>query len=258
MLDKFINKINNVIDELNGRRIEKIEGVLIPEYLYSFPNGIWMSFDLDKKDGYFEVKLGRLFIFKDVSTRAIVLENIDYYFIGLNKMKLAKIDYNFNHHMYALESMFDLLNSQLKTIIENYFQLIKNERVKALILKEEKRLSPYLLKNISNSTNLEKDFQEYSEVCKSVNKKFNASKVLKKENIRKNLIGDLLNGLGELLVMISILVVGMFIAWLCSLKKDISNIPLEVFMILGIILVIMPIAFIIAIIVFLIKNKRNK
>ena len=48
MLSKHIKKIEPIIEELKGKRIEKVDGVLIPEYLYSFPNGLWLSFDLDK------------------------------------------------------------------------------------------------------------------------------------------------------------------------------------------------------------------
>lgn len=50
MLSKHIKKIEPIIEELKGKRIEKVDGVLIPEYLYSFPNGLWLSFDLDKRD----------------------------------------------------------------------------------------------------------------------------------------------------------------------------------------------------------------
>lgn len=49
MLSKHIKKIEPIIEELKGKRIEKVNGVLIPKYLYSFPNGLWLSFDLDKE-----------------------------------------------------------------------------------------------------------------------------------------------------------------------------------------------------------------
>ena len=41
MLSKHIKKIEPIIEELKGKRIEKVDGVLIPEYLYSFPNGLF-------------------------------------------------------------------------------------------------------------------------------------------------------------------------------------------------------------------------
>ena len=76
MLSKHIKKIEPIIEELKGKRIEKVDGVLIPEYLYSFPNGLWLSFDLDKRDNYFDVKLGRIFSLDDVMPRLIVLEGL--------------------------------------------------------------------------------------------------------------------------------------------------------------------------------------
>lgn len=66
MLSKYIKKIEPIIEKLKGKRIEKVNGVLILGYLYSFPNRLWLSFDLDKRDNYFDVKLGRLFSLDDV------------------------------------------------------------------------------------------------------------------------------------------------------------------------------------------------
>ena len=109
MLSKHIKKIEPIIEELKGKRIEKVDGVLIPEYLYSFPNGLWLSFDLDKRDNYFDVKLGRLFSLDDVMPRLIVLESIEYYFAAVNELKLGHIKYEFSHISYEIENVFEIL-----------------------------------------------------------------------------------------------------------------------------------------------------
>lgn len=108
MLNKHIKKIEPIIEELKGKRIEKLDGVLIPEYLYSFPNGLWLSFDLDKRDNYFDVKLGRLFSLDDVMPRSIVLESIEYYFAAVNELNLGQIKYEFSHISYEIENVFEI------------------------------------------------------------------------------------------------------------------------------------------------------
>lgn len=160
MLDKHIKKIEPIIEELKGKRIEKVDGVLIPEYLYSFPNGLWLSFDLDKRDNYFDVKLGRLFSLDDVMPRLIVLESIEYYFAAVNELKLGQIKYDFSHISYEIENVFEILKNNLKTIVENYYQLKEVGKTKVLISKEEERLKSYLLADLSYSSNLELDLKD--------------------------------------------------------------------------------------------------
>lgn len=153
MLSRYIKKLEPIIEELNGKKIEKINGVICPDYLYSFPNGLWLSFELDERDHYFDVKLGRLFSFDDVMPRLLVLERIEYYFDALN------IKYKFFHTANDVKNVFEILKNNLKIMVENYQQLKENEEAKALILKEERRLKSYLLADLSNSTNLELDLK---------------------------------------------------------------------------------------------------
>lgn len=69
MLSKYIQHLEPIIYELDGKRVDIMDGIISPEYLYSFPNGVWLSFELDKRDNYFDVKLGRLFLFDDAMPR---------------------------------------------------------------------------------------------------------------------------------------------------------------------------------------------
>ncbi len=103
MLFKYIKKIEPIIEELNGKRIKEINGVICPDYLYSFPNELWLSFELDERDHYFDVKLGRLFSFDDVMPRLLVLERIEYYFDALN------VKYKFFHTASDVKNIFEIL-----------------------------------------------------------------------------------------------------------------------------------------------------
>lgn len=79
------------------------------------------------------------------------------------------------------------------------------------------------------------------------------SKINKWETFKSSL----LDGAFELAFFLVILVVGLLIMWLFSLKKDISNIPFEMFLMLGFCVVILGTIFI-GVIVLLIKTQRKK
>ncbi len=159
ILNKKLKEIEPIILKLGGRKVDKMDDVITPDYLYSFPNGIWLSFELDEIDNYFDVRLGRLFSFYDAMPRVIVLEKIEFYFAGVNELKLGEINYHFYNVIYEIERVFEVLENNLKVIIENYPKLLENEQVKKKILREERRLGSYLLKDLSNSTNLELELQ---------------------------------------------------------------------------------------------------
>ena len=185
MLSKHIKKIEPIIEELKGKRIEKVDGVLIPEYLYSFPNGLWLSFDLDKRDNYFDVKLGRLFSLDDFMPRLIVLESIEYYFAAVNELNLGHIKYEFSHISYEIENVFEILKNYLKIIIENYNQLKEIEKTKVLISKEEERLKSYLLADLSYSSNLELDLKQLETQHEAVMKEYESVKEVISNNVER-------------------------------------------------------------------------
>ena len=78
------------------------------------------------------------------------------------------------------------------------------------------------------------------------------SKINKWETFKSSL----LEGGLELFFFLVILVIGLLIMWLFSLKKDISNIPFEMFLMLGFCVVIIG-AFFIGLIVLLIKTQKK-
>lgn len=256
MLEKYIKTINPIITMLNGKRIEKIDGVLIPEYLFSFPNNIWLSFDLDKRDNYFDVKLGGLFYFDDVMPRIIVLESIEYYFEGINELKIGNINYNFCHQSFEINEIFDLLKKYLPKIIENYQKLINTSTTKNLILNEEERLKSYLLEDLSDSTNLELDLKDKIANFKGKINKINSNKILNKENKSKQRKNLLIDGIAEILFGFSVIAIGLLCYFLFSLVIDVSNLPFELFLFIGIIIVILFILIIWLIIHIIRKNKK--
>lgn len=187
--------------------------------------------------------------------RLIVLESIEYYFAAVNELKLGEIKYEFSHISFEIENVFEILKKHLKVIIENYNQLKEIGKTKILISKEEERLKSYLLADLSYSSNLELDLKERIESFTSRINKIDSNKMIKRANKRKQLKWQLFDGIGELIFGLGIIGIGLLCAWLFSLKKDISNIPFEVFLILALVIVII-LAFIIGLIVLLIKEEK--
>ena len=83
-----------------------------------------------------------------------------------------------------------------------------------------------------------------------------SNKIIKRANKRKQLKWQLFDGIGEIIFGLGIIGIGLLCAWLFSLKKDISNIPFEVFIILALVIVII-LAFIVGLIVLFIKKKKK-
>lgn len=161
---------------------------------------------------------------------------------------------------YEMEDIFEILKKNLKVIVNNYPKLIENKKVKNSILKEEQRLESYLLKDLSNSNNLEDDLQRSIKEYKGKINKLDSSKMLKKKNKRKvaknELMSGLMEGLVELLFGFIIMGLGVFFAWLFSFKKSTANMPFEVYMIVGFVAFII-IAFFIGLIVLIAKDREK-
>ena len=76
--------------------------------------------------------------------------------------------------------------------------------------------------------------------------------MIKRANKRKQLKWQLFDGMGELIFGLGIIGIGLLCAWLFSLKKDISNIPFEVFIILAlVIIIIIPFSILLIILIVL-------
>ncbi len=247
MLTEYIKKLNPVILELKGKRINKVNEVIMPGYLYSFPNGICLSFELD--DQNLNVKLGRQFSFDDYLPRLVLNE---YKLADIYELKLNEIKYTFSHKKEDLDKAFDFLKDNLKSIINNYLQVLENENKKGLIFKDENRLKPYLLKDLSDAKNLEIELKyRIKESNEEINKPITNQVV----STRKNPLIDL-----SLWILVGLEVTAaiLLIIWLFAfLEEDASEIPVATYIILALMMII-SLSFLITLTVALFKKKRNK
>ena len=73
----FRKVLNPILKELGFKQV-KLKGIMCPEYL--FTNGsVWFSLSWDWRDQYLEVSLGKLFWFKDVMERIVVIGDYSNY-----------------------------------------------------------------------------------------------------------------------------------------------------------------------------------
>ncbi len=244
-------ELENLLFQLNGQRVLKIDGVIFPQYLYSFKNGLWLSYELDKKGRYVNVCLGRLFLFDDDMPRIMVLEPLDvYYYFDMYKL----LGENENNH-YILqpeENMLDLkcLKEYIQIILDYYSTIIKNKKVEKKITKMEKKLKPFLLKDLSNCVSLEDELFVIKQTFQGKINKENSNKVIKKASKKSHAVDAFL----EICIELGVIVVGILVAKL--IFKDISNLSEELIYIFGI-GVLFIVLFVIFGIRFLIKKRKK-
>ncbi len=256
MIETYIPKLETLVYSLNGKKIEVEESIISPNYLYRFPNNLWLSIEEDIKDHFFSIRFGRLYVFKDAKPRIIVLENIKFYFDYFEELKLTDDFYSYGYKSYNMENNFEYLYKNLHILLNIYNELIKNEKIQQEIEKEYKKLSQYLITDISNTISLEDDVHKYfikdDKSPKKVIKKLRRIYYLS-SNTKDEMKSALVEGLIEIGVYIVFILLGLGIMFLFSLFMDISSIPFEVFCIIGIMVVIL-----IVIIVAVIYNLRRK
>ncbi len=238
MLEKYIKMLNPVIKELNGKRIEKINGEKMSNHLYSFPSGILLSFELCEKEKRLIIKLGRKFVFNDCSPK-LIIKSVENHYATYLESKLSKMDYIFYHNLEELDNVFDFLKNNLKIIIKNNLQTLENNKGKVLVLKEENK--PYLLKGLSSSNNLELELKLRIKEVKEENKKENSLSEL-----------SLL-----LLVGLEIIIGALLLVYLFSLKDDTSEIPFAIYIIIAL-MILLSLVFLVNLTVAMYKKKRKQ
>lgn len=122
-------------------------------------------------------------------------------------------------------------------------------------MKEEKRLESYLLKDLSDSINLELELQNIIESYNGKINKHNSNKIIKKARKRRNILDALLEPVVELGFYLILGALGLLFYGLISLIKDVSKVPFEAFIIFGCVAVIV-LAFVIGLIVLLVKKDK--
>lgn len=155
-----MRSLEKLILSLGGTKINKVKNTMTPSILYCFENNLYLTIEYDKRDQYKSVKLGRLFLVKDVFPRLIVLEDFELLLKAANSIRLP-VAYKFSYTMLSYEQMIENVINNLKIVLDNYDQLYLI--AKSEFETKEKRLEKYLIKEVS-SLSIEEIEKESSKI----------------------------------------------------------------------------------------------
>lgn len=143
--EQFNIIVHPIIDNLGGKRLILKKGWMQPHFIYKFPNNVWFDCSYDWRDRYFQADLGRLFLFRDVMPRAVVLEDYDYYLIAAYKEKIL-ISSDTIQRANCLDVALKIVADTLPSVIKNYqnLSLIAMDQIQ----KRENKLKDYLIKEL--------------------------------------------------------------------------------------------------------------
>tara|TARA_R110002124_G_C8951432_1_gene513350 strand:+ start:1086 stop:1553 length:468 start_codon:yes stop_codon:yes gene_type:complete len=122
--DKNIRKILfPVLKELGFQQV-KLKGIMCPEYLFN--NGdVWFSLSWDWRDQYLDVSLGKLFWFKDVMERVVVIGDYSNYEERITYSAMSSL----GSDVAIFEAIAESLKGALKTYTVKYKEIFQDFRV---------------------------------------------------------------------------------------------------------------------------------
>lgn len=127
MLDTFDKNIRKilfpVLKELGFQQV-KLKGMICPEYLFN--NGdVWFSLSWDWRDQYLDVSLGKLFWFKGVMERVVVIGDYSNYEESITYSAMSSL----GSDVAIFEAIAESLKEALKIYTEEYENIFQDFRV---------------------------------------------------------------------------------------------------------------------------------
>jgi len=121
--ENFKEILEPVLIELDFEQI-KLQGCMCPEYLFT-NESIWFSLSWDWRDRYLDVSLGKLYWFKDVMERIVVIGDYSSYERRITTSAMDCLE-NENEVFTIIAST---LKNALQTYNEKYDDIYENYRV---------------------------------------------------------------------------------------------------------------------------------
>lgn len=112
-----------ILKDLGFNRVE-LKGCMCPEYLFN--NGtVWFSLSWDWRDQYLDISLGKLFWFKDVMKRVVVIGDYSNYEGTITHSAMATL----GSDVAIFETVALSLKDALQTYNEKYVEIYHDFRV---------------------------------------------------------------------------------------------------------------------------------
>ena len=119
----FRKLLNPTLEELGFKRV-KLKGIMCTEYL--FTNGsVWFSLSWDWRDQYLDVSLGKLFWFKDVMERVVVIGDYSNYDERITYSAMSTL----GSDIAIFEAIASSLKGALNTYNEKYSEFYQDFRL---------------------------------------------------------------------------------------------------------------------------------
>ena len=236
----LLKKVETAIYEMAGVRVLREITGQKTQYLYSFPNGLYLSFYTCDEYIYPNIKFGKLNLLEEKECYLFVLEDIDIYLNVLYKKKYIK---------RKPSKFLDIIKS-IEVINEYYNEIICDITFINRVNKLKKKLINYNVKSILNE-NAEKTINVVKEKYAHTSLKLNINELIKKDKM----IDILYEKFGEIGTWLICIIIATFIIIGIRLFTDINlnDITSEVFIILCLLILL-----IMGLIFYIIKYKKNK
>ena len=262
MIIEYIEEIEEMIYSIGGNKVFKCDDCIMSNHLYELPNNLYFEIFQYHNDQIFEFKLGKLHMLSDSVPRVFVLEPIELYYKTLVKLNLC--DKNNNEiNIFNIKDASDILKNRTKNtvdillnrlpiIIKNYYKIINEKYFISESNKLMKVLKNYDIKEVNSYT-----LNETVQHCKA---NYNGKRIKKDlyTILHPTTLPDVLAEIfAELGVGLVFLLIGIGFHYMISMfsDKDLSNVPLEFFMVIGC-AVILLIALPIIILLYLRKMRK--
>ena len=152
---QFENKIVPILKQLNAKKINHIQNWINPRYLYFLNKSIWFSCSYDWRDSLLEADIGRLYSFRDVMPRIVIIGNYEFFLYELLEMNIIEKEEIMKFNILA-EGM-SIISKTLEIALKINKQ--KSKKLDEKLKSEEERLRPYIIQEIIDIKMLEDNIE---------------------------------------------------------------------------------------------------
>ena len=241
----MINIIKQLILDLGGVEYQKVDNIIMPDYLFKLPNNIWLSINYDEKSKkYMEIHIGSLYTFNDKIPNIVVLQELDVYTNIINLLQFNDRSQSVYNNISTPEEIVNYLQKNFKLILDNYEFFSKFHQYKE---NEKSKLKCYKNKNIKNISDCKKIEDEVSIPKNNVQVKVKQRKYKHKQI--NNALGE---GLAEILFYIVGGIIGaLFLSLFSFGDKLLEKFDLELIIVIGMFVISIPIGIVIIILMYI-------
>jgi len=234
----MIKVIEPTLYNLGAIKINKIDNIIMPDYLYRLPNNIWLSinYNIEKKTSM-TVNLGTLYTYYDEVPRVVVLQNLSVYSEIIDILRFSDMFFPNVSNEASPEVAVNYLLKNLKLILDNYEFFKKFWHYQEHVKTQLKSYNKKVLKDISDCDRIEDEIVIPNEKVDI--------KIKKKIQRKNHVYSALGEGLAEIIFYIVCGALGLLFLSLFSFgDKIIDKLDIEGVILIGMLILFVPLGII--------------